>query len=295
MNVFRQLQTLETKAWGGKIWDQFKIDFWRAHQELVESTQTAQTAGFQGNNTEVQQNTIDAVSNIMNATIADRESMASLMQTIIHLTEEWTKTQEKLVAALTPLVDSNNIIKDGKPPSNRVSVSYKHYWYTHVPTSSHPSLECKSTKEVHKNESTNENCMGRRKTKWKLYNCNWVETADSRINNSSNSIKNSAPCSSTLAMADSGCTNNYICSSLPCTIIQPCINGIKVKQPEGAIIKSYHTALLDAPSLPLALRKLHIFPSIQKKHYYCSDNFVTMITRLFWKNNSNQHKVQQQR
>ena len=294
MNVFRQLQTLETKAWGEKIWDQFKIDFWRAHQELVESTQTAQTAGFQGNNTEVQQNTIDAVSNIMNATIADRESMASLMQTIIHLTEEWTKTQEKLVAALTALVDSNNIIKDGKPPSNRVSVSYKHYWYTHVPTSSHPSLECKSTKEVHKNESTNENCMGRRKTKWKLYNCNWVETADSRINNSSNSIKNSAPCSSTLAMADSRCTNNYICSSLPCTIIQPCINGIKVKQPDGAIIQSSHIALLGASSLPLAVRKARIFSSMQNKALLSLGQFCDNDYKVVLKNR-NQHKAQQQR
>ena len=101
MNVFRQLQTLETKAWGEKIWDQFKIDFWRAHQELVESTQTAQTAGFQGNNAEVQIDTIGPIDNLVNATIADRESMAPLTQTVSHITEEYKNTQEKLVAYLT--------------------------------------------------------------------------------------------------------------------------------------------------------------------------------------------------
>ena len=77
----------------GKIWVQFNVDLGRAHQELVESTQMAQTTGFQRNNTEVQQDTINVISNITNATIVDKESMASLKKTISRLTEELTKTQ----------------------------------------------------------------------------------------------------------------------------------------------------------------------------------------------------------
>ena len=76
------------------MWVQFKIDFRRAHQELVESTQMSQTASFQGNNVEVQQGKIYAIANMENATIADRESMVTLTQIVSHLTEELTKTKK---------------------------------------------------------------------------------------------------------------------------------------------------------------------------------------------------------
>ena len=86
----------------------------------MESTQTDQTAGCQGKNVEVHQDTIDTIANISNTTIADREYMALLKKIVSHLTEEFTKTQEKLVAALTALAESNKKIKDGTKPSNRV-------------------------------------------------------------------------------------------------------------------------------------------------------------------------------
>ena len=56
----------------------------------------AKMAGFQGNNVEVQQDTSGAISNLENATIADREYMTTLMQTVSRLKEELTKTQENL-------------------------------------------------------------------------------------------------------------------------------------------------------------------------------------------------------
>ena len=87
----------------------------------------AQTACFQGNNAEVQNDIIEAISNLVNVTIADRESMATLTQTIIHLTEELTKTQENLVAVLTALAEANKKTKDGTKPVNIVTVSYNHY------------------------------------------------------------------------------------------------------------------------------------------------------------------------
>ena len=56
-------------------------------------------AGFQGNNAEVQQDIIDAIDNIANTNIEDREYMTTLTQTVSNLTEELTKTQEKIVVA----------------------------------------------------------------------------------------------------------------------------------------------------------------------------------------------------
>ena len=106
--------------------------------------QTAQTAGFQGNNAEVQQNNIDAVANPANTTIADRESMVMLMKTVSRLTEEITKTKEKLATALTTLPETNRKIMDRKKTENCVTLSYKNvYCHTHGPTILHPSPECK--------------------------------------------------------------------------------------------------------------------------------------------------------
>ena len=79
--------------------------------------------GFQGNNAEVQQDTIDAIANLTNANIADREYMVTLTQTISRLTEELTKTQEKLVAALAALAEANTKIKKwNKTCKSRYSV-----------------------------------------------------------------------------------------------------------------------------------------------------------------------------
>ena len=84
------------------------------------------------------------------------------------------------------------------------------------------------------------------------------------INNIKNvSIKNI--CSSTHAIADSGCTNHYFCTSSPYTNKVTSPVGISVIQPDGSIMQSSHTALIDAPHLPLAVRQAHIFPSMRNK------------------------------
>ena len=84
------------------------------------------------------------------------------------------------------------------------------------------------------------------------------------INNIKNvSIKNI--CSSTHAIADSGCTNHYFCTSSPYTNKVTSPVGISVIQPDGSTMQSSHTALIDAPHLPLAVRQAHIFPSMRNK------------------------------
>ena len=103
------------------------------------------------------------------------------------------------------------------------------------------------------------------------------------INNNEN-VKTSFTCSNKNAIADSGCTNHYICTSSPCTNISACKNGIQVKQPDGAIMTSSHTALLDFPTLPIAVRRAHIFPSMQNKALlslgqFCDNGYDVALTR----------------
>ena len=64
----------------------------------------------------------------------------------------------------------------------------------------------------------------------------------------------------------------------------PCTNGIQVKQPDGAIMTSSHTALLDFPSLPMAVRKAHIFPSMRNKALlslgqFCDNEYDVTLTK----------------
>ena len=173
----------DCKVWKRKpdadrTWVQFKIDFSIAHQELVESTQTAQTAGYQGNNAdsghlnaEREQDTIEAISNLANATLADRESIAALTQTISRLTVEIAESNAKLVRALA----ANNELTKKLANTSRVRTprdpdlpppSYTHYCYTHGPKSSHSSGDCIKPCPGHKTGATDTNRMGGRATRW---------------------------------------------------------------------------------------------------------------------------------
>ena len=73
--------------------------FWEIPPRARGINPNVPTAGPQGNNAEVQQDIIDAIDNIANTNIEDREYMTTLTQTVSNLTEELTKTQEKIVVA----------------------------------------------------------------------------------------------------------------------------------------------------------------------------------------------------
>ena len=68
----------KSKPTAEKNWTQFKVYFAIAHEELVESNQTVQAAGFQANKAAVQRDTLNAIDNLANDTRADREPMAAL-------------------------------------------------------------------------------------------------------------------------------------------------------------------------------------------------------------------------
>ena len=162
-----------------RTWANFKIAFSMAHQELLESTQTAQSSGFQVNHMAdgVQQETITAISHLANATMADRESMATLTATVGRLTVELAETNAKLVRALA----DNNILarqvgtsgsparpggqfisRDPSPPKPQ----YINYCHTHGIKSSHTSKDCQSPSATHNVNATEANKLGGRTTKW---------------------------------------------------------------------------------------------------------------------------------
>ena len=70
------------------------------------------------------------------------------------------------------------------------------------------------------------------------------------------------PPSNSSAIADTGCTGNFLLISSPSTNKRIAATGINVNLPNGEKIQSTHTCLLDLPQLPLAARKAHIFPGL---------------------------------
>ena len=81
----------DCKAWKRqpaveKTWAQLKTDFSTANNELRYSQHTSRTSRFHGNSAEIiQQETVTAISNLANATLADREMMTAMQATITTL------------------------------------------------------------------------------------------------------------------------------------------------------------------------------------------------------------------
>ena len=93
------------------------------------------------------------------------------------------------------------------------------------------------------------NKLGGCAEKWVYRPVRCLEPVDNMINNNENFSKLFI-CIIKNIIADSGCTKHYICTLSPCISVMPCKNGIQVKQPDGAVMTSSHTALLDFPHLP---------------------------------------------
>ena len=125
------------KAEVDKTWTQLKIDFAIAHTDLVDSSQTAHPAGFQANNaTNVQRYTAAAITNLANATQADKVSMVSLTSTVTTLTPSLTGANNKLVKALariTFLTKDLTTAKGSKPPYAPEVFAQIYYCSTHSP------------------------------------------------------------------------------------------------------------------------------------------------------------------
>ena len=67
-----------------------------------------------------------------------------------------------------------------------------------------------------------------------------------------------------LAVSDTGTTGNYLTLYSPCENKQLAINPIPICMSNGQIITSTHTDLLYKQDLPIAARKSHLFPGLNK-------------------------------
>ena len=61
---------------------------------------------------------------------------------------------------------------------------------------------------------------------------------------------------------DSGASGTYVMIRFPVTYIRPTMQTINVRLPCGASTKFIHEVILPLPSLPAAVRRAHIFPSL---------------------------------
>lgn len=80
----------------------------------------------------------------------------------------------------------------------------------------------------------------------------------------SSTLTTPSPLQSAFANADTGATGNFMAHhDLPgLADVQPATNPLGVTLPDGSIIRSTHTALLNIPSLPTESRRCHVFPAL---------------------------------
>jgi len=108
---------------------------------------------------------VEAIANLVNATVADRESIAALTNTVARLTVQAATVNEKLVKDLT----ENKHLSATAAGTNsdpRMEVSYTHYCWTHGPKCSHTSRNYDRHALDHKADATDAEKMGGRTTKW---------------------------------------------------------------------------------------------------------------------------------
>ena len=67
-----------------------------------------------------------------------------------------------------------------------------------------------------------------------------------------------------LAVSDTEMMGHYLTLDVPCDNKQLAISPLPIRMPNGEIITSTHTDLLSKQDLPIAARKAHLFPGINK-------------------------------
>ena len=87
-----------------------------------------------------------------------------------------------------------------------------------------------------------------------------------------------------MAIADSGTTGHFLQINSDCIEKRKVTSGLEVKLPDGATIKSTHTAILDIPQLPMRARRAHLFPDI--KHallsisMLCDEGYMAIFDKI---------------
>ena len=148
-----------------KTWENFKQLFARAYNELLETRGNAND-GFHNANFVSQQHTAEALQNLANATIADKNTITTLTNSINSLTSQLASTNAKLSEALQLTTKLQNEVDRLKKDKNKAQKAQKYCW-THGPQCSHSSAECLRRAAGHQDNATEDNKMGGREQKWR--------------------------------------------------------------------------------------------------------------------------------
>ena len=110
----------------GKNWESFKSHFAQEYLDLKENQ--AQTTGAAYQVQPYQQDTAEALANLASATASDRETVSNLVATNKKLTEDLSRANAELVAALKKINYLTQTISDlqGKAPPTPKD-SNRHY------------------------------------------------------------------------------------------------------------------------------------------------------------------------
>jgi hypothetical protein len=242
------------KARADKTMQTFKTHFSHADVDRA-SRATTGTAGFQG---------------AVNHVAATPPISEELTQAQI-IAETVTKQAALAMAALN--VNANT--RTNAPRRPRPTA----YCWTHGLSKNgcHTSSACNNRAEGHQETATKDSKMGgsdrvfgRRPEEWER------GTASHCVNHSSTLAPSTSPLASfpptpipkfptdtqSTVIADTGATGHFLNSNAPYYNKQSAEPGISVMLPDGACIKSTHTAQLIIPQLPPAACEAHIFPHL---------------------------------
>jgi hypothetical protein len=86
------------------------------------------------------------------------------------------------------------------------------------------------------------------------------------------------------AIVNSGCTGHFLLVTVPCLNKVQSRNPLTVRVPNGATMKSSHTADLDIPELNAATSKAHVFPgmahhSLLSVGKLCDEDYIVTFQR----------------
>lgn len=108
---------------------------------------------------------MEAITNLANATVVDKESIVALNNTVARLTVEVAAVTEEMVKVLT---ENKRLLAVAAGPRSgpHREVTYTHHCWMHGPKCSHTSGDCDRRAPDHKADATDADKMGGRTTKW---------------------------------------------------------------------------------------------------------------------------------
>jgi hypothetical protein len=160
----------QSRAISGKTWAQFKIDFATAHREFRLTNQTAHQSGFHSANMMIKKghdesihDTVDALAQLVTATVSDRGTVATLTTTNDKLANQLEAAHALIAQLKNEIATLKGKIKSswqGQRPgktTNNDSYCWSHGYQV---AKSHTSATCNMKKSGHQIAATKTDTMG---------------------------------------------------------------------------------------------------------------------------------------